>query len=103
MWFGWLSFFFKFVIELIGIGFVIIKTDTYRLRSVFRPIAVRFNQLGLIGLVGLIETLIIYICFFFFNKKNLFNKKIYVPSFLQPRQCQKPFHVHKWVGRLNLK
>ena len=46
-------YFFKFVIEPIEIGFVIIKTDAYRLGSVFRPIAVRFDQLGLIGLVDL--------------------------------------------------
>ena len=47
------QFFLKFVTEPIGIGFVIIKTDAYRLGSVFRPIAVGFDQLGLIGLVGL--------------------------------------------------
>ena len=47
------QFFLKFVIEPIGIGFVIIKTDAYRLGPVFRPISVRFDQLGLIGLVSL--------------------------------------------------
>ena len=46
-------FFLKFVIELIGIGFFIIKTDAYRLGSVFRLIVVRFLAIGLIGLVGL--------------------------------------------------
>ena len=90
MWFGWLSFFFKFVIELIGIGFVIIKTDTYRLRSVFRPIAVRFNQLGLIGLVGLIETLIIYFCFFF-NKKICSTKKFLCPVFFNQGNAKNHF------------
>ena len=44
------SVFFKFVTEPIGIGFVIIKTDAYRLGSVFQPIAVRFDRLGLIGI-----------------------------------------------------
>ena len=47
-------YFFKFVTEPIGIGFVIIKTDAYRLGSVFQPMAVRFDRLGLIYLVGLI-------------------------------------------------
>ena len=42
------SVFFKFVTKSIGIGFVIIKTDAYRLGSIFRPIAVRFVRLGLI-------------------------------------------------------
>ena len=46
-------FFLKFITEPIGIGFVIIKTDAYRLGSIFRPIMVWFDQLGLIGLVGL--------------------------------------------------
>ena len=46
-------FFFTFVIEPIGVGFVIIKIDAYRLESVFRSIAVRFDRLGLIGLFGL--------------------------------------------------
>ena len=47
-------YFFKFVTEPIEIGFVIIKTDAYQLGSVFRPMAVRFDRLGLIDLVGLI-------------------------------------------------
>ena len=84
-------FFFKFVIELIGIGFVIIKTDTYRLRSVFRPIAVRFNQLGLIGLVGLIETLIIYFCFFFLIKKIYSTKKFLCPVFFNQGNAKNHF------------
>ena len=46
-------FFLKFVTELIGIGFLIFKTDAYRLRSVFQLIAVRFFAVDLIGLVGL--------------------------------------------------
>ena len=46
-------FFLKFVTEPIRISFVIIKTDAYRLGSVFQPITVRFDWLGLIGLVGL--------------------------------------------------
>ena len=51
----WLArYFFKFVTEPIEIGFVIIKTDAYQLGLVFRPMAVQFDQLGLIGLVGLI-------------------------------------------------
>ena len=91
MWFGWLSSFFKFVIELIGIGFVIIKIDTYRLRSVFRPIAVRFNQLGLIGLVGLIETLIIYFCFFFLIKKICSTKKFLCPVFFNQGNAKNHF------------
>ena len=48
------SVFFKFVTEPIGIGFVIIKTDAYRLGLIFRPIAAQLDWLGLIGLVGLI-------------------------------------------------
>ena len=52
VWFA--RYFFKFVTEPIGIGFVIIKTNVYRLGSVFRPMVVRFDRLGLIGLVGLI-------------------------------------------------
>ena len=91
MWFGWLSSFFKFVIELIGIGFVIIKIDTYRQRSVFRPIAVRFNQLGLIGLVGLIETLIIYFCFFFLIKKICSTKKFLCPVFFNQGNAKNHF------------
>ena len=47
-------YFFKFVTEPIEIGFVIIKTDAYQLGLVFWPMAVQFDQLGLIGLVGLI-------------------------------------------------
>ena len=47
-------FFSKFVTEPIEIAFVIIKTDAYQLGSVFRPMAVRFDRLGLIDLVGLI-------------------------------------------------
>ena len=43
----------KIVTEMIGIGFLIIKTDSYRLRSVFQPIVVRFGWLSLIGLVSL--------------------------------------------------
>ena len=46
-------FFLKIVTELIGIGFLIIKTDSYRLESVFRFIKVRIGRLVLIGLVGL--------------------------------------------------
>ena len=46
-------FFLKFVTEPIGIGFLIIKTNAYRLGSVFRPIVVWFGRFGLIGLVGL--------------------------------------------------
>ena len=53
MRFGWLGFFLKFVIELIGIGFLIIKINAYRLGSVFQPIVVWFGRFGLIGLVGL--------------------------------------------------
>ena len=49
----WARFFLKFVTEPIRISFVIIKTDAYQLGSVFRPITVRFDWLGLIGLVGL--------------------------------------------------
>ena len=58
-------FFPKFITEPIGIGFLIIKTDAYRLGSVFRPIAVRFFAVGLIGLVGLNIKNSIY---FFINK-----------------------------------
>ena len=46
-------FFSKFIIELIGIGFLIIGIDAYRLVSVFRPLMVRFFVVGIIGLVGL--------------------------------------------------
>ena len=45
--------FAKFITELIEVGFLIIRTDAYRLGSVFRPIAVQFFAVGLIGLVGL--------------------------------------------------
>ena len=47
------SVFPKFITELIGISFLIIKTDVYFLGLVFQPIAVRFLAVGLIGLVGL--------------------------------------------------
>ena len=47
-------FFSKFVTKPIGIGFVIIKTDAYRLGSIFRLIVMQFDRLGLIDLVGLI-------------------------------------------------
>ena len=52
------SVFLKFVTKLIGIGFLIIKTDAYRLGSVFQPIAVWFFAVGLIDLVG-------FLCLFF--------------------------------------
>ena len=48
---GW--FFLKFITKPIKIGFLIIKINAYRLRSVFRHIAVRFFAVGLIGFVGL--------------------------------------------------
>ena len=46
-------FFLKFVTKPIEIGFLIIKIDAYCLESIFRPIAVWFGQLDLIGLIGL--------------------------------------------------
>ena len=46
------QYFLKFVTELIGIDFLIIETDAYLLGLVFRPIAVWFGRLSLIGLVG---------------------------------------------------
>ena len=58
-------FFSKFVTKPIGIGFVIIKTDAYWLRSVFRPIAVQFDPFGLIGLVGLIWNINNFFFFFY--------------------------------------
>ena len=58
-------FFLKIVTELIGIGFLIIKTDSYRLESVFRFITVR------IGRLGRFETL--KILFKKKKKKNPFN------------------------------
>ena len=51
-------FFLEFVTELIEIDFLIIKTDAYRLWSVFQPIAVWFFAVGLISLVG-------FLCVFF--------------------------------------
>ena len=45
--------FLEFITEPLGIGFVIIKIDAYRLRSVFWPITVRFDRFDLIGLVDL--------------------------------------------------
>ena len=45
--------FSKFITKPIEIGFFIIRTDADRLRSVFRPIAVWFFAVGLVGLVGL--------------------------------------------------
>ena len=51
--FGQCGFFFKFITEPIEIGFLIIRTDAQHLRSVFRPIAVRFLTVNLIGLFGL--------------------------------------------------
>ena len=45
--------FAKFITELIEVGFLIIRTNAYRLRSVFRHITVRFFAVGLIDLVGL--------------------------------------------------
>ena len=62
-------FFFKFVTEPIGISFVIIKIDAYWLRSVFWPIAVQFDQLGLISLVSLIWNNNNLFLFFIFIKK----------------------------------
>ena len=44
------QFFSKFITKPIGIGFFIIRTDAYRLGSVFRPIAVQFFAVGLVGL-----------------------------------------------------
>ena len=46
-------FFPKFITEPIGIGFLIIGIDAYRLVSVFRLLAVRFFAVGIIGLIGL--------------------------------------------------
>ena len=70
-------FFLEFVTESIGIGFLIIKTDAYRLGSIFRPIVVRFGQLGLIGLVGFNISLDTYYSVFtcFTIKKKKENKK----------------------------
>ena len=70
-------FFLEFVTETIGIGFLIIKTDAYRLGSIFRPIAARFGQLDLIGLVGFNISLDTYYSVFtcFTIKKNLKKKK----------------------------
>ena len=45
--------FFKFITELMEIGFFIIKTNAHYLRSVFQPIAVRFFAVDLVSLVGL--------------------------------------------------
>ena len=59
-------FFFKFITEPIEIGFVIIKTDAYQLRSIFRPITVRFDRLGLIGLIWNINKKSVHI------KKNIY-------------------------------
>ena len=59
-------FFFKFVTELIGIDFVIIETDAYQLGSVFRPIVVRFDRLGLIGIGRFL---------FFIKKKKICSKE----------------------------
>ena len=44
------QFFSKFITELIEISFFIIETDAHRLKSVFRPIMMRFFVIGLIGL-----------------------------------------------------
>ena len=46
-------FFLKFVTKPIGINFLIIKIDAYRLGSIFQPIVMQFGWLSLIGLVGL--------------------------------------------------
>ena len=59
-------FFLKFVTKSIKIGFLIIKTDAYRLGLVFRPIVVQCLAVDLISLVGL-KHLKFY--FFFFIKK----------------------------------
>ena len=45
--------FAEFITKLIEVGFLIIRTNAYRLRSVFRHITVRFFAVGLIDLVGL--------------------------------------------------
>ena len=45
--------FLEFITEPLGIGFVIIKIDAYRLRSVFWSIKVWFDRFDLIGLVDL--------------------------------------------------
>ena len=73
-----LVFFFKFVTEPIGIGFVIIETDAYRLGLVFRPIAVRFDRLGLIGIGR----------FFFLLKKNSVQQKLYKKKICSPKHKQ---------------
>ena len=50
----WPTWFFpKFIIKPIGICFLIIRTNTYRLGSVFRPIALWFLTVCLINLVSL--------------------------------------------------
>ena len=67
--------FFKFVTELIKIGFVIIKIDAYQLGSVFQPILMRFDWLSLIGLVDLIWKINKK---FVQIKKNMFNKSVYI-------------------------
>ena len=46
-------FFSKFITEPIDIGFFIIGIDAHHLRSVFRPIAVWFFMVSLLGLVNL--------------------------------------------------
>ena len=47
------SVFPKFIIKSIGIDFLIIRIDAYRLGLVFRPIVVWFFVASLIGLIGL--------------------------------------------------
>ena len=61
--------FAKFITELIEVGFLIIRTNAYRLRSVFRHITVRFFAVGLIDLVGLKPF------FLFFRQHKHKNKK----------------------------
>ena len=74
-----------------GIDFVIIKTDAYQLESVFRPIAMRFDQLSLISLVGLIWNINNLFLFFIFIKKKFvqsikksIQQKLYKKKYVHP-------------------
>ena len=47
------QYFSKFITKPIGVSFLIIKIDAYRLGSVSQPLTMWFLAVGLIGLVGL--------------------------------------------------
>ena len=97
------QFFFKFVTKPIGIGFIIIKTDAHRLGLIFWPIAMRFDQFSLIGLVGLIWYINnLFFLFFFFKsvqpikksiQRKLYKKNMFTQTVMIQNLCKKYIHI----------